>query len=140
MIRFVINNSGRSGVIVNMIIGEFMVVVFYSGIEEDQVRYRILVSNYKIVDQYGFAVIWVYDDFYKMMDIYLRIVRSQFIEVIVQVEQLFVLSNGMFLIFLQVLIFVWRIFQREGIVIKGRIFVIIVRKFLVIGMYVYMLD
>lgn len=74
MICFVIDNSGRSGVIVNMIVVEFKDVVYYLGIDEDQVCYRIFVSNYKIVDQYGFVVIWVYDDLYKMMDMYLRIV------------------------------------------------------------------
>lgn len=95
MTRLVIDNSGRSGVVANMTVAEFMAAVFHPGTEEDQARYRILVSNHKTADQYGSAVIWAYDDLHKMMDIYLRTVRSQFTEATPQVEQLFVSSNGM---------------------------------------------
>ena len=140
MTRLVIDNSGRSGVVANMTVVEFMAAVFHPGTEEDQARYRILVSNHKTADQYGSAVIWVYDDLHKMMDIYLRTVRSQFTEATPQVEQLFVSSNGMSLTSSQVSTSVWRTFQREGIVTKGRISATIVRKSLATGMHVHMPD
>ena len=78
MTRLVIGSSGRSGVIANMTVTEFMAAVYHLGTDEDLARYRILVSNHKTADQYGSAVIWAYDDLHKMMDIYLRTVRSQF--------------------------------------------------------------
>lgn len=77
-----------------MTITEFKAAVYSPG-TEDLARYRILVSNHKTADQYGSAVVWVYDDLHKMMDIYLRIVRSQFTATASQVEQLFVSSNGL---------------------------------------------
>ena len=140
MTRLVIDNSGRSGVVANMTVAEFMAAVFHPGTEEDQARYRILVSNHKTADQYGSAVIWAYDDLHKMMDIYLRTVRSQFTEATPQVEQLFVSSNGMSLTSSQVSTSVWRTFQRGGIVTKGRISATIVRKSLATGMHVHMPD
>ena len=121
MTRLVIDNSGRSGVIANTTVTEFMAAVYHPGTEEDQARYRILVSNHKTADQYGSAVIWAYDDLHKMTDIYLRTVRSQFTAATAQVEQLFVSSNGMPLTSSQVSTSVWRTFQREGIVTEGRI-------------------
>ena len=140
MIRLVIDNSGRSGVVANMTVAEFMAAMFRPGTEEDQARYRILVSNHKTADQYGSAVIWAYDDLHKMMDMYLRTVRSQFTEATPQVEQLFVSSNGMPLTSSQVSTSVWRTFQREGIVTEGRISATIVRKSLATGMHVHMPD
>lgn len=76
MIRFFIDNSGRSGVVVNMIVNEFKEVVYYFGIEEDNVRYRVDVKEYKIVGVYRVANVWIYDNLYILMDMYLRIVRS----------------------------------------------------------------
>ena len=140
MTRLVIDNSGRSGVIANMTVAEFKDAVYHSGTDEDQARYRILVSNHKTADQYGSAVIWVYDDLYKMMDMYLRTVRSQFTAATPQVEQLFVSSNGMPLTSSQVSTSVWRTFQREGIVTEGRISATIIRKSLATGMHVHMPD
>jgi len=78
MTRLVIDNSGRSGVISNMTVTKFMDAVYHPGTGEDQARHRILVSNHKTADQYDSAVIWGYEDLHKIMDIYLRIVRSQF--------------------------------------------------------------
>ena len=57
MTRLVIDNSGRSGVIANMTVAEFKDAVYHLGTDEDQARYRILVSNHKTADQYGSAVI-----------------------------------------------------------------------------------
>ena len=57
MTRLIIDNSGRSGVIANMTVAEFKDAVYHSGTDEDQARYRILVSNHKTADQYGSAVI-----------------------------------------------------------------------------------
>ena len=86
MTRLVIDNSGRSGVVANMTVVEFMAAVFHPG-TEDPARYRILVTNNKTTDQYGSAVIWVYDDLHKMMDIYLRTVRIRFTEATPQVDR-----------------------------------------------------
>ena len=88
MTRLIIDNSGRSEVIANMTVTEFMHVMYHSGTDKEQACYRILVSNRKTADQYGSAVIWVYDDLYKMMDIYLRTVRRQFMAATLQVEKL----------------------------------------------------
>lgn len=95
MTRLVIDNSERSGVIANMTVAEFRAAVYHPGTDEDQARYRIFVSNHKTADQYGSAVIWAYEDLHRMMDMYLRTVRSQFTAANSQVEQLFVSSNGM---------------------------------------------
>lgn len=95
MTRLAIDNSGRSGVIANMTVAEFRAAVYHPGTDEDQARYRIFVSNHKTADQYGSAVIWAYEDLHRMMDMYLRTVRSQFTAANSQVEQLFVSSNGM---------------------------------------------
>ena len=138
MTRLLIDNSGRSGVIANMTVTEFMAAVYHPGTDEDLARYRILVSKHKTADQYGSAVIWAYDDLYKMMDMYLRTVRSQFTAATSQVEQLFVSSNGMPLTSSQVSTSVWRTFQREGIVTGGRISATIIRKSLATGMHVHM--
>ena len=140
MTRLVIDNSGRSGVVANMTVAEFIAAVFHPGTEEDQARYRILVSKHKTADQYGSAVIWAYDDLYRMMDIYLRTVRSQFTKATPQVEQLFVSSNGIPLTSSQVSTSVWRTFRREGIGKEGRISATIVRKSLATGMHVHMPD
>lgn len=140
MTRLLVDNSGRSGVIANMTVAEFMAAVYHRGTDEDLARYRILVSNHKTADHYGSAVIWAYDDLHKMMDIYLRTVRSQFTAATPQVEQLFVSSNGMPLTSSQVSTSIWRTFQREGIVTGGRISATIIRKSLATGMHVHMPD
>lgn len=57
-----------------------------------------------------------------------------------QVEQLFVLSDGMPLTTSQVSTFVWRTFQRERIVTEGRISATIIRNSLATGMHVHMPD
>ena len=121
MTRLLIDNSGRSGVIANMTVTEFLAAVYHPGTDEDLACYRILVSDHKTADCYGSAVIWAYDDLHKMMDIYLRTVRSQFTAATPHVEQLFVSSNGMPLTSSQVSTSLWRTFQREGIVTEGRI-------------------
>lgn len=74
MICILIDNSGRSGVVVNMMIGEFKEVVFYYGIDDDFVRYRVDVKDYKIVGVYGVVVVWIYDNLYVLIDMYIRIV------------------------------------------------------------------
>ena len=140
MTRLAIDNSGRSGVIANMTVAEFRAAVYHPGIDEDQARYRVFVSNHKTADQYGSAVIWAYEDLHRMMDIYLRTVRSQFTAANSQVEQLFVSSNGMALTSSQVSTSVWRTFQREGIFTEGRISATIIRKSLATGMHVHMPD
>ena len=102
MTRLIIDNSGRSGVIANMTVAEFRAAVYHPGTDEDQAHYRIFVSNHKTADQYGSAVTWAYEDLHRMMDMYLRTVRSQFTAANPHVEQPFISSNGMALTSLQV--------------------------------------
>ena len=136
--RLLIDNSGRSGVAANLTVSEFEEAVFYPGTEEDLARWRMLVEEHKTAENYGPAVVWVYDDLYKLMDMYMRTVRSQFIESDPEVKQLFVSSNGVPLTASQVSTSLWRTFQREGIVTEGRISATILRKSLATGMHVYM--
>ena len=77
--RVLIDNSGRSGVAANLTVKEFKEAVFYLGTEEDLARWRMLVKKKETAENYGDAVVWVYDDLYKLMDMYVRSVRSQFI-------------------------------------------------------------
>lgn len=70
MMFFLIDNSGRSGVVVEMIINEFKEVVYYFSIEEDNVRYRVDVKEYNIVGVYGVVNVWIYDDLYFLLDMY----------------------------------------------------------------------
>ena len=73
-----------------MKVSEFKAAVIYPSIEEDLARYRILVSDHKTAGVYGAAVVWVYDDLYKLMDMHLRTVRSQFAATAAtEVEQFF---------------------------------------------------
>lgn len=76
MMCFFIDNSGRSGVVVNIIVNEFNEVVFYFGIEENNVRYRVDVKEYKIVGIYGVVNVWIYDDLYFLIEMYMRMVRK----------------------------------------------------------------
>lgn len=76
MTRFFIDNSGRSGVVVNIIVNKFNEVVFYFGIEEDNVRYRVDVKEYKIVGIYGVVNVWIYDVLYFLIEMYMRKVRK----------------------------------------------------------------
>lgn len=76
MTYFFIDNSGRSGVVVNIIVNEFNEVVFYFGIEEDNVRYRVDVKEYKIVGIYGVVNVWIYDVLYFLIEMYMRTVRK----------------------------------------------------------------
>ena len=92
--RLLIDNNRRSGVAANLTVSEFEEAVFYPGTEEDLARWRMLVEEHKTAENYGAAVVWVYDDLYKLMDMYVRTVRSQFIESDPEVKQLFVSSNG----------------------------------------------
>ena len=140
MTRLLIDNSGRSGVAANLTVKEFKEAKFYEGTEEDLARWRILVEKHKTAENYGAAVVWVYDDLYKLLDMYLRTVRGQFITSVPKVEQLFVSNNGLPLTSSQVSTSVWRTFQREGIMTEGRISATILRKSLATGMHVYMPD
>ena len=66
--RALIDNSGRSGVAANLTVKEFKEAVFYPGTEKDLARWRMLVEKHKTAENYGAAVVWVYDDLYKLMD------------------------------------------------------------------------
>ena len=66
--RVLIDNGGRSGVAANLTVKEFKEAVFYPGTEEDLARWRMLVEKHKAAENYGAAVVWVYDNLYKLMD------------------------------------------------------------------------
>ena len=66
--RVLIDNGGRSGVAANLTVKEFKEAVFYPGTEEDLARWRMLVEKHKTAENYGAAVVWVYDNLYKLMD------------------------------------------------------------------------
>jgi len=138
--RLLIDNSGRSGIAANMKISEFQEAVYYPGTVEDQARYRILVTDHKTAGVYGAAVVWLYDDLYKLIEMYLRTVRSQISTLDPKVEQVFVSSNGLALTSSQVSTCLYRTCQREGIKTKGRICATIVRKSLATKMHQQMPD
>ena len=54
----------------------------------------ILENDHKTAGVYGAAVVWLYDDMYKLIELYLGTVRSQITTLDPKVEQLFVSSNG----------------------------------------------
>ena len=136
--RLIVDNSGRSGVAANLKITEFKEAVYYPGNEEDPSRYRVLVSDHKTAVVYGAAVVWIYDDLYRLTDMFLRTARNVIHTLAPHVEQVFVLSNGLPLTSSQVSTCVWRTFQREGIQTKGRISATVVRKSLATGMHVHL--
>ena len=110
-----------------MKISEFQEAVYYPGTVEDPARYRILENDHKTAGVYGAAVVWLYDDLYKLIEMYLRTVRSQITTLDPKVEQVFVSSNGIPLTSPQVSTSVYRTCQREGIATKGRMCATIVR-------------
>lgn len=69
--NLLIDNSGRSGVAASMKVRKFKAGVFYPSTEKDLASYRILVSDHKTAGVYGAGVVWVYDDLYNLMDMYL---------------------------------------------------------------------
>lgn len=138
MTRLLIDNSGRSGVAANMTVNEFKEAVYYPGTEEDNARYRVDVKEHKTAGVYGAANVWIYDNLYILMDMYLRTVRSQFVTPDSHTEVVFVSSNGLPLTSSQVSTCVWRTFQREGVQFKGKLSATIIRKSLATGMHVHM--
>ena len=138
MTRLIVDNSGRSGVAANLKITEFKEAVYYPGNEEDPARFRILVNDHKTAQVYGAAVVWIYDDLYHLIDMFLRTVRNVVGTQAPHVQQVFVSSNGLPLTSSQVSTCVWRTFQREGVETKGRISATVVRKSLATGMHVHL--
>ena len=138
MTRLLIDNSGRSGVAVNITVNEFNEAVFYPGTEEDNARYRVDVKEHKTAGIYGAANVWIYDVLYLLIEMYMRTVRKQFVASDSQVEKVFVSSNGLPLTSSQVSSCVWRTFQREGVELRGKISATTIRKSLATGMHVHM--
>ena len=138
MTRLLIDNSGRSGVAVNITVNEFNEAVFYPGTEEDNARYRVDVKEHKTAGIYGAANVWIYDVLYLLIEMYMRTVRKQFVASDSQVEKVFVSSNGLPLTSSQVSTCVWRTFQREGVELRGKISATTIRKSLATGMHVHM--
>ena len=138
MTRILIDNSGRSGVVANMTTGEFKGAVFYHGTDDDPARYRVDVKDHKTAGVYGAAVVWIYDNLYVLIDMYIRTVRSQLIPTDSEVQQVFISSNGLSLTSSQVSYSVFRTFQREGVQVKGRICATTIRKSLATGMHTHL--
>ena len=138
MTRLLIDNSGRSGVAVNITVNEFNEAVFYPGTEEDNARYRVDVKEHKTAGIYGVANVWIYDVLYLLIEMYMRTVRKQFVASDSQVEKVFVSSNGLPLTSSQVSTCVWRTFQREGVELRGKISATTIWKSLATGMHVHM--
>lgn len=88
--RILIDNSGRSGIVANMTTSEFKEAVFYHGTDDDPTRYRVDVKDHKTAGLYGAAVVWIYDNLYVLIDMYIRTVRSQFIRTDSEVQQVFI--------------------------------------------------
>ena len=137
MTCILIDNSGRSGVVANMTTGEFKEAVFSNGTDDDPARYRVDVKDHKTAGVYGAAVVWIYDNLYVLIDMYIRTFRSQLIPTDSEV-QVFISSNGLSLTSSQVSYSVFRTFQREGVQVKGRICVTTIRKSLTTGMHAHM--
>ena len=72
---------------------EFQEDVYYSGTVEDPARYRISLNDHKTAGVYGAAVVRLYDDLYKLIEMYLRTVRTQITTLDPKVKQVFVSSN-----------------------------------------------
>ena len=138
MTRILIDNSGRSGVVANMTTGEFKEAVFYHGTDDDPARYRVDVKDHKTAGVYGAAVVWLYDNLYVLIEMYIRTVRSQLVATDSEVQQVFISSNGLSLTSSQVSYSVFRTFQREGVQVKGRICATTIRKSLATGMHTHM--
>ena len=138
MTCLLIDNSGRSGVAANITVNEFNEAVFYPGTEEDNARYRVEVKEHKTAGIYGAANVWIYDDLYLLIEMYMRTVRKQFVTSDSQVEQVFVSSNGLPLTSSQVSTCIWRTFQREGVELRGKISATTIRKSLATKMHVHM--
>ena len=128
MTRLLIDNSGRSGVAANITVNEFNEAVFYPGTEEDNARYRVDVKEHKTAGIYGAANVWIYDDLYLLIEMYMRTVRKQFVAS----------SNGLPLTSSKVSTCVWRTFQREGVDLRGKISATTIRKSLATRMHVHM--
>ena len=60
--RVLVDNGGISGVAANLTVWEFKEAVFYPSTEEDLAWWRMLVEKHKTAENYGAAVVWVYDD------------------------------------------------------------------------------
>ena len=140
MTRMLIDNSGRSGVAAKMTVAEFNEAVHYQGTEEDPARFRVHVKDHKTAKVYGPAVVWIYDDLYHLIDMYIRTVRSQFVLLDSSVECVFVSSNGIALTSSQVSTAIARTFEREGVKVKGKVCATTIRKSLATGMHVHLPD
>ena len=138
MTCILIDNSGRSGDVANMTTGEFKEAVFSNGTDDDPARYRVDVKDHKTAGVYGAAVVWIYDNLYVLIDMYIRTFRSQLIPTDSEVQQVFISSNGLSLTSSQVSYSVFRTFQREGVQVKGRICATTIRKSLATGMHTHM--
>ena len=80
------------------------------------------------------------DDLYKLIEMYLRTVRSQITTLDPKVEQVFVSSIGIPLTLSQVSTSVYKTCQHEGIATIGRMCTTIVRKSFVTEMHARMPD
>ena len=112
MTRMLIDNSGRSGVAAKMTVAEFNEAVHNQGTEQDPARFTVHVKDHKTAKVYGPAIVWIYDDLYHLIDMYIRTVRSQFVLLDSSVVCVFVSSNRIALTSSQVSTAIARTFER----------------------------
>ena len=73
---------------------EFKEAVFDHVTDDDPAKYRVDVKDHKTAWVYGAASVWIYDNLYVLIDMYIRTVRNQFIRKDSEV-QVFISSNGL---------------------------------------------
>ena len=90
-------------VVANIKTGKFREAVFYHGTDKDPARDRLDVKDHKTAGVYGTAIVWIYDNLYVLINMYIRTVRSRLILTDSEVQQLFISSHGLSLMSSQVL-------------------------------------
>ena len=80
-----------------MMTGEFKEAVFYHGTDDDPARYRVDVKYHKTAGVYGAAIVWIYDNLYVLIDMYIRTVRCQLIPTDSEVQRYLSLAMAFYL-------------------------------------------
>ena len=114
--------------------------MFYHGTDDDPPWhiYRVDVKDHKTAGVYVAAIVWLYDNLYVLIGMYIRTVKSQLVATYSRVQQVFISSNGLSLTSSQVSYSVFRTFHREGVQVKERICGTTIRQSLVTGMHTHM--
>ena len=94
MTCILIDNIGRHSVVANMKTGKFREAVFYHGTHEDPARDRVDVKDHKTAVVYGAPIVWIYDNLYVLISMYVRTVKSQLIPTDSEVQQVIISNYG----------------------------------------------